>query len=726
MPSILQVAVPIALYTDFDYLLPANISPDRVQIGVRVKVPFGGSRKLVGIVVGIKDKTDVPASKLKFITSLLDYNPLIPLELFQLIQWAIRYYHYPLGMTFDVALPSLLMQGKNTPLEAVTVWRLTETEPSSQHKLTKKQQQLIQLLQQYPQGIAKSALEEQFKNTSCTLQALEKKGLIIQEETGQYTSEPQHLTLNSFQQQAVEQVCENLNQFYPCLLDGVTGSGKTEVYLQIIQQVIKQNKQTLLLIPEINLTPQTVARFRQRYQVPIAVIHSKLSAKERLQTWLQARDGKISIIIGTRSAIWTPFLQLGVIIVDEEHDHSYKQQDSLRYSARDMAVVRAQKLNIPVILGSATPSLESLYNAKQGRYQHLALPERAGAAVHPKFKIINMQHQQANYPISQVLQNNIQACLEQQQQVLLFINRRGYAPILRCPKCEWTAQCRHCEINMTYHKVTQKLHCHHCNTQHPVDLICPQCQHPELQHKGQGTERVEEILQNYFPDARILRIDSDSTRNKHAMSDLINQINAGEADILVGTQILAKGHHFKNVTLVGIINIDGGLFGIDYRSAERMAQLFTQVSGRAGRVEQQGQVIVQTFYPDHPLLKYLIQKGYHAFAHQHLIERELTGYPPFIHLAVLRAESDTKEEALHFLEMARLEAQDLINDEVMQLHYPVESPIQKRIGKYRAQLLLQSSQRNILHESLRQWLPKLPTSGQKIRWHLDVDPIELL
>jgi primosomal protein N' (replication factor Y) len=496
--------------------------------------------------------------------------------------------------------------------------------------------------------------------------------------------------------------------------------------LQIIQQVIKQNKQTLLLIPEINLTPQTVARFRQRYQVPIAVIHSKLSAQERLQTWLQARDGKISIIIGTRSAIWTPFLQLGVIIVDEEHEHSYKQQDSLRYSARDMAIVRAQKLNIPVILGSATPSLESLYNAKQGRYQHIVLPERAGVAVHPTFKIINMQHQQANYPISQVLQNHIQACLEQQQQVLLFINRRGYAPILQCPSCEWVAQCTDCEINMTYHKVTQTLHCHHCNKQHPVDLICPQCQHPALKPLGQGTERIEEVLQQHFPEACILRIDSDSTRNKHAMSNLIKKINNLEADILIGTQMLAKGHHFENVTLVGVINIDGGLFGADYRSAERIAQLFTQVSGRAGRLEKQGLVIVQTFFPEHPLLKHLIQKGYHAFAHQHLIERELTAYPPFTYLAVLRAESAIKEDAIHFLEMARLEAQYLINNEAIQLHAPIEAPMQKRVGKYRAQLLLQSTNRKLLHESLSQWLPKLPSSGQKIRWSLDIDPIDLL
>ncbi|MCV6637217.1 primosomal protein N' [Candidatus Albibeggiatoa sp. nov. NOAA] len=725
MPTILQVTVPVALYAHFDYLLPSDISAERIQIGTRVKIPFG-ARKLVGIIIGVADSTDVEPDKLKSIISLLDTSPLIPAETLQLIQWASRYYHYPLGMTFDVALPSLLMQGKNTKTEATTVWRLAEPELLPQQKLTKPQQKLVQVLQQYPKGIAKSALEEQFKSVSVTLRALEKKGLIVQEEAEQYGADPQHLVLNEAQKQAVDQVTAHLNQFYPCLLDGVTGSGKTEVYLQIIQQVIQQNKQILVLIPEINLTPQTVARFRQRYQVPIAVIHSKLSAAERLQTWLQTRDGKVSIIIGTRSAIWTPFSQLGMIIVDEEHDHSYKQQDLLRYSARDMAVVRAHKLGIPVILGSATPCLESLYNAKQGRYQHIVLPERAGTAVHPRFKVINMQHQQGRYPISKALQSQIQTCLDQQQQVLLFINRRGYAPILQCPSCEWTAQCDHCEINMTYHETTRTLHCHHCGTQRPVDLMCPQCQHPELQRLGQGTERIEEILQQQFPDARILRIDSDSTRSKHAMSDLIKQINSGEADILVGTQILAKGHHFHNVTLVGVINIDGGLFGSDYRSAERMAQLFTQVSGRAGRVEQQGTVVVQTFYPDHPLLQHLIREGYQGFAHEHLTEREVTSFPPFTHLAVLRAEAKTKEEAIHFLDMARLEAQYLIQHEAIQLHYPIESPIQKRAGKYRAQLLVQSTQRAALHELLSQWLPKLPNAGQKIRWHLDVDPIELL
>jgi primosomal protein N' (replication factor Y) len=720
MPTILQVAVPVAVYANFDYILPPDFSQQIVP-GMRVKIPFG-PRKLIGIVVGLSDTSDIPLSKLKPIISLLDSISPISQELLQLIQWTSRYYHYPLGMTFHVALPSLFLHGKNIQTEPATVWKLAEIEPYAQHKLTKTQQAVVSTLQQYPQGIAKAALEDQFKNVGTTLRALEKKGLIIQEEAEEYASNSQHLTLNPAQKQAVEQICTHLNQFYPCLLDGVTGSGKTEVYLQIIQRMIAQEKQTLLLIPEINLTPQTVNRFKQRYQVPIAVIHSKLSAKERLQTWLQARDGQISIVIGTRSAIWTPFANLGLIIVDEEHDHSYKQQDTLRYSARDVAVVRGQKLHIPVILGTATPSSETYHNAKQGRYQHIILPERAGIAVHPHFKIINMQHQQANYPVSQVLQNAIQACLDQQQQVLLFINRRGYAPILKCPNCEWVALCSECDINMTYHEITRTLHCHHCHAQRPVDLVCPQCQHPELQRLGQGTERIEALLQQRFPQANILRIDSDSTRKKNAMSDFIEQVNSGQADILVGTQMLAKGHHFHKVMLVGIINIDGGLFGADYRSAEQMAQLFTQVSGRAGRVEQQGLVIVQTFYPDHPLLKNLIHQSYHDFMQQHLIERQLTTYPPFSYLAVLRAEAETSEEAIHFLEMARLEAQDLVNN--VQLHRPIPSPMNKKAGKYRAQLLLQSTERAALHQLLNQWLQKIPSS-HKVNYHLDVDPIEL-
>ncbi len=718
MPIILQVSLPVAVYTHFDYLLPPHI--EQIQIGIRVRVPFG-KRTLIGIVIGISNKTELPLSKLKPIVALLDSSLLIPEEMMQLIKWASRYYHYPLGMTFDVALPSLIMQGKNVQLEPTTIWKLAADTSQS---LTEKQQQVVSILQQYPQGVSKTALEEQCKNVAITLRSLEKKGLIVQEESESYSTDAQHLTLNVAQKQAVDEICQHLEQFYPCLLDGVTGSGKTEVYLQVIQQIIKKNKQALLLIPEINLTPQTVERFRQRYQVPIGVIHSKISAKERLQTWLQAKNNQISIIIGTRSAIWTPFPQLGIIIVDEEHDHSYKQQDLLRYSARDMAVLRAQKLNIPIILGSATPSLESLYNAKQQRYQHIILPERAGVAIHPRFKIINMQHQQANYPISQILQNHIQTCLNKNQQVLIYINRRGYAPLLQCPHCKWIAQCEHCEMNMTYHEITRTLHCHHCNAQRPVDLICPQCQHPELMRLGQGTERIEEILQQRFPDARILRIDSDSTRAKDAMSNLIKKINSGEADILVGTQMLAKGHHFKNVMLVGIINIDGGLFGADYRSPERMAQTFTQVAGRAGRVEQQGLVIVQTFYPDHPLLRCLVQEGYHSFTVKHLADRKLTNYPPFSYLAVLRAESDDQEKMLHFLEMSRLEAQYFTNENI-ELHHPVISPIAKRAGKYRAQLLIQSNQRATLHHLLTQWLPKLPASGQKIRWHVDIDPIEL-
>ncbi|MEZ5673411.1 MAG: primosomal protein N' [Thiotrichaceae bacterium] len=410
-----------------------------------------------------------------------------------------------------------------------------------------------------------------------------------------------------------------------------------------------------------------IQRFEQRFHVPIVAFHSKLSEQERLQSWLSARDGTIPIIIGTRSAVWTPLARPGVIIVDEEHDLSYKQQDHFRYSARDVAVVRAQRAKIPVILGSATPSLDSLFNAQQQRYHHLILPERAGAAVHPSFQIIDMRRQPDKNPLSQTLKTAIQQCLERRQQVLLFINRRGYAPTLMCYECDWVATCQNCDAKMTFHGNTQKLLCHHCGASRVIDPKCPKCGHPRLYLLGQGTERVEERLVEAFPTARILRIDSDSTRSKRAMHMVLDKVHKGEVDILVGTQMLAKGHHFPKVTLVGVVNIDGGLQGVDFRSTERVAQLVMQVAGRAGRADDPGMVLIQTYHPQHPLLLRLISQGYHEFAQAALLEREEAEFPPFSKLALLRVEAMDREAAMQFLNEAKQRAQRLNSEQKVSL-----------------------------------------------------------
>ncbi len=657
---ILQVAVNKPLYNHFDYLPPKDVDISQLSPGIRVRVPFG-RLKLVGILLAITDHSNVPINKLKAAEAILDSTPLLSKQNLKLLYWVAHYYHHPIGEVIAASLPSALLK----------------------------------------------------KGVAAEIKKLPESHL---------TEKVNPLQLNSAQTKVVEQVKDNLQHFYPCLLDGVTGSGKTEVYLQIIQKVLEQGKQALVLVPEINLTPQIIQRFEQACAVPIAVWHSKLTAKQRLDTWLLAREGLVSIIIGTRSAVWIPLSNIGVFIVDEEHDLSYKQQSNFRYSARDVAIVRAQQAGVPILLGTATPSLDTLYNALQKRYEHFVLPERAGSAVHPTFHIVDMRQQ--GQALSSQLKSAIKQRLKKRQQVLLFINRRGYAPTLTCYNCGWVATCKHCDANLTYHSNNQRLNCHHCGASHLMYSQCPSCQYLKLSLLGQGTERIEENLEQEFPSARILRIDSDTTSRKGAMQDLLSAIHNGEADILIGTQMLAKGHHFPKVTLVGIINIDSGLYGIDFRSTERMAQLLIQVAGRAGRANEAGAVIIQTNHPDNPLLTRLIRKGYNVFAQAALQEREQTEFPPYAHLALLRAEAKTLDLAMEFLTKAKAQAK--INEQV-QLWGPVKAPMEKRAAWYRTQLLLQAKERKLLHDFLSWWLPTLQTlAGSKVRWSLDVDPQDLL
>jgi len=734
-PVILQVSIPKPLYGHFDYWPSPGTNMSCLQPGIRLQVPFG-THQHIGILLAVTDKTNVPLSKLKAAHKILDATPILPEDSLHLLKWASRYYHHPIGEVIKTALPTLLNQGYPAQHQPLPGWKLTaegyahqlEQLPKNAHK----QKAILALLRPHPEGLSQAEIKNQLASVTPTLRTLEKKGWITPQ-TILYTTQALKiasptvapLQLNKDQAQIVQQVTHKLQQFYPCLLDGVTGSGKTEVYLQIIQQVLAQDRQTLVLIPEINLTPQMVSRFKQRFAVPLAVLHSKLSDKERLQTWLLARDGHAPIVIGTRSAVWTPLARPGMIIVDEEHDPSYKQQDHFRYSARDIAVVRAQRAQIPILLGSATPSLETLYNASNQRYQHCILPERAGKAVHPTFRVVDMRQQGQQNNLSPQLKKAIQQRLNAQQQVLLFLNRRGYAPLLICYQCGWIAFCPHCDARLTYHEASQTLLCHHCGAITPLHKQCPKCQQPQLNLLGHGTERVEEQLQHHFSHARILRIDSDTTRRKYAMDKILERIHKGEADILVGTQMLAKGHHFPKVTLVGILNIDGGLYGVDFRSTERMAQLLVQVAGRAGRAKDPGEVLIQTYHPDHPLLIRLIRQGYSVFAQAALKERHQAQFPPYTRLALLRAEALQPQRALDFLNQAKIQAQTLQSNDV-ELWGPVSAPMEKRANWYRAQLLVQAQKHAHLHRLLAQWLPILPASTNQIRWSIDVDPQDLL
>ena len=660
---IFELAVPTPLYSLFDY-----ISDKPAVLGARVKIPWRNTQ-IVGIVINIKSCSDVPLKKLKKIIEIIDNNSLFSASIFKLITFSADYYHYPIGEVFSAALPALLKQGHDA---------------------------------------------QDYRKHYTPFESLPEVAPV--------------LTLD--QEKAVKHIRENRDKFKPFLLLGVTGSGKTEVYLQLIADVIKQDKQALILVPEIGLTPQTVMRFQARFGVLMAVLHSGLSDRERHDAWLQAKNGEAKIIIGTRSAIFVSLHNPGIIIVDEEHDVSFKQQDGFRYSARDLAVVRAQFEQIPLILGSATPSFESLHNVNNNRYELLTLPERAGVAVQPVFNMIDLRqvpkqgHKKGSKNLSALLLDNIKKHLESNNQVLIFLNRRGFAPTLICYQCGWIAGCRLCDANMTLHQSPNYLQCHHCGATRSVDKKCQECQ-GELSSLGMGTQRIEEAMADYFPKIPVIRIDRDSTRKKGSFEKKLASIHEGEPCILVGTQMLAKGHHFTEVTLVVILDADAGLFSSDFRGPERTAQLIIQVAGRAGRVEKPGEVILQTHHPDHALLKQLLTQGYYDFAQNALKERKAIGWPPYEYLSLIRAESSQLVYAMDFLKESKAL---LYNLNSVRALGPIPPVMQKKAGKHRAHLLIQSSSRPDLKKALDKLVPDLVKLSikfkQRVRWSIDVDPVE--
>ncbi len=719
--TVLQVAVPLPLRHTFSYVAPPS---ENCPIGARVIVPFK-SRQVVAVVMAVSSESfDYP---LKPVHQLLDHEPLVPAHTRQLVQWAANYYHYPIGQVMATALPRLFNQGKAAVISSEKHWRSCLQPLECIGHQARKQQQIYAFLQQRPNGLSHQTLLATFPNGQSTLKALENKGLITQQRQ-EYRPviadklQPA-LSLNPAQQTAVEQICAKLGQNHPFLLDGVTGSGKTEVYLQVIARVLAQGRQVLVLTPEINLTPSVWQRFYQRFAVPMALWHSKLSEQQRADHWLLARDGHLSVVIGTRSAIWLPLPDLGLIVVDEEHDSAYKQQEGFNYSARDLAVLRAKWLGIPVILGTATPSLESHYHSQQQRYQRIHLPQRTGDANMPRLQIIDCRAHKAPDGLSQPLILAIQNCLTAKQQVLLFINRRGYAPVLMCYDCGWMAVCPHCDAYLTYHQ-SHQLKCHHCHHQQPLFRHCPRCDSTDLNTVGLGVQRISHAVQQQFPHANVVRIDSETTRAKHAMAKVVQQVKEHQVDILVGTQMLTKGHHFPKVTLVGVINLDAGLFSLDFRAPERLAQQLVQVAGRAGRGEHAGLVLLQTHHPEHPLLQQMVQCNYQQFAKTALAERQQAQLPPFSHMALFRVESLNPQQGQQFLQW-------------LQNHLPAQNtvlclgvnpaPMLRRAGRYRHQLLLQSLQRADLHHVINDCLQQLPHNPHQkgVRWQLDIDPLDL-
>lgn len=718
-----KVCIPHTSRDYFDYQAD-NLKP---SIGARVWVPFRNKTRL-GLVIGQHSSED-DEIKLKSISSLIDEQPLFSETLLQLCQWVSSYYQSPLSEVIPLALPKKYRLGANSELPSCDYYELLvplETARQSLAPRAKKQLALIDYLNQ--QGpLSKAALAKEGFSQS-QLNALLALNLIsitqkiaLPEQPSLASDSP--LSLNEEQALALNKLTEQLQAYHCFLLQGVTGSGKTEVYLQLISKVLEQGRQVLILVPEIGLTPQLLARFRARFSEPMVVIHSNLNETERQVAWQLANDNIVKLVIGTRTAVFTPMPSLGLIIIDEEHDASLKQTDGVRYSARDTALMRAYLAKIPIILGSATPSLESMHNCILDKYTLLRLNQKALATSPLHYQLLDIRNVNLQQGLATKSLTLIAEHLAQGNQVLVFINRRGFAPVLLCHNCGWMADCQACDSHLTLHRKLGRLVCHHCGIIKKIPSECRSCHNTELLPIGAGTQRVHEFLQTYFPDTNLLRIDRDEVRKKNELDQQLERINNGEAQLIVGTQMLAKGHHFPRLTLVVVLDSDAGFYNQDFRALERLGQLLTQVSGRAGRAQHAGQVLIQTHIPNHPLLNLLIQQGYDAFAKALLVMRQHAELPPYHFLAVIRAQDKVPAKVLHFLHSSK----EQLETEGIRVLGPAPAPLARKADQYRMQLLVKSSSRKLLHNALtrlRHWLTMNKLSNN-VRWNVDIDPMDL-
>jgi primosomal protein N' (replication factor Y) (superfamily II helicase) len=733
VPKVFRVALDTPLRRLFDYLPPAPAQTAFPPlVGARVRVPFGRQR-LIGLILEAADSSEVPAGRLKPILEVLDSTPVVDAGALALLGWAAQYYHHPIGEVLSSALPKALRMGASVAASeerwfatATGIAALANGEP----RRAPRQRALLGFLAARTAATAATLAEHQGSWREAA-RALTVRGWIASATVAIERSAQAHAAratgpeLFAEQHTAVEAIAASLGGFRAFVLHGITGSGKTEVYLRLVERVVDAGRRALVLVPEIGLTPQLVGRFRERFGVPMAVLHSALTDGERLGAWREAFSGRARIVLGTRSAVFAPVPDLGLIVVDEEHDSSFKQHEGgFRYSARDLAVVRAQHTGVPVILGSATPSLETLHNVAAGRYTHLRLQRRAAHAQPPRLMLLDLRKSAMQAGISTQAMLAIEQHLGEDGQVLVFLNRRGYAPTLLCTACGWIAPCSECDARLTVHQGAGRLRCHHCGADAPLPPRCPVCGFA-VKAVGQGTERVEGILAERFAGVPIARLDRDVVRKRGDMEAVVRRMASGEARILVGTQMVTKGHDFPNLTLVVVLNADQGLFSTDFRAPERLAQTIVQVAGRAGRGSKAGEVLIQTEFPDHPLLQNLLAAGYDGFAHVALEERSAASWPPFSRLAALRASAKTREAALAFLSEAR--AMVPRPPRGVRLLGPVPAAMAKRAGRYHAQLLIESTQRARLHGFLDAWLPQVEAlkSARAVRWSLDVDPLEL-
>ena len=724
MSAILRIALPVPLGQLFDYRAPAPPLPAPAP-GTRVLVPFGRGRR-VGVVVAVAATTEVPAERLKTILQVLDPEPLFDAELRSTIAWAADYWLAPLGEAYAAALPLALREARPLPALGNERWSLTAAGTAALNAASRRGGSAA-LLDQLAAGARDAAtLDLALPGWRAAARRLRHAGLVACDDSASAeagTAVTPAPALSAEQQAAVAAVAAAHGHFQPFLLQGVTGSGKTEVYLALIEQALARGEQALLLVPEIGLAPQTLRRLRERLGVAIAVLHSNLAEGARARAWLAARAGNARVIVGTRSAVFTPLPRAGLIIVDEEHDGSYKQQEGFRYHARDLAVMRARALGVPVLLGSATPALESLANVESGRYALLRLVARPGNSRMPRVQVLDLRRQRAEHGLSPPLLQALDETLARGEQALVFKNRRGYAPVLLCHACGWHAECPRCERPLTLHAARATLLCHHCGHAQPIPAHCPACAGGPLQPQGHGTERLEQALLARYPTLPVLRVDRETTRGRDGFAALLAPLAAGGAAILVGTQMLAKGHDLPNLTLVAIVGVDAGLYSVDFRAPERLAQLIVQVAGRAGRAAKPGRVLLQTHHPDHPLLQRLLAGGYPALAAELLGERRAALLPPYAHQALLRAQAPQRAAVEAFLAAA---AAALPRDAGLEIAGPLPAPLPRRAGLERGQLLVASMSRSILHRALAPWhamLAALP-AARRVRWSLDVDPVD--
>jgi primosomal protein N' (replication factor Y) len=731
MPVFVEVALPVPLRRNFSYRVKEQHQAG-LQIGLRVKVPFG-PQQLIGLITAITDSCDLAPQQIKSVTAVLDDAPLLPDSLYKLTLWAARYYFTTQGQMLSQALPVALRKGLDAAPQAVIEYHLSQQGRNADSSVLKRapaQKKLYELL------LANSISHDEFITQQLSkpaLKALEQREWIERQQKvlSHDLSWRQQLIMNESphklnKQQAVAVSVLTQQQGFHCtLLEGITGSGKTEVYLTLLETILQQGKQALILVPEIGLTPQTINRFKRRFEVNVAVIHSGLTDNQRLEAWRQARVGEAAIIIGTRSALFTPMAYPGLIILDEEHDSSFKQQEGVRYHARDLAVMRGHLEDIQVVLGSATPSLETLQNALSGRYHHLELSERAGAAQKVKQGIVDITSQPLKAGMSTSLINEMRMHLDAGNQVLLFLNRRGFAPALLCHECGHLHECDRCDAFFTVHQGLNEICCHHCGNQYAIPRQCHQCGSTMLMGHGLGTEQLEQELIKLFPKHPVVRIDRDTTRRKGSLEQQLQGIYMGKYKILVGTQMLAKGHHFPDVTLVGLLDVDGALFSADFRAPERFGQLYTQVSGRAGRADKPGKVLLQTHQSDNPILRDLLKRGYGEFARSQLKERQQALLPPAWHMVLIRAEAHLAEDADAFL--ART-SELLPQDKDFEIIGPIPAPLDRKAGKYRRQLILQAKSRQRLQTEFERVLAQIEQipESKRCRWSIDRDPQDLM